>query len=159
MHRTRDEHIRGSTIVDQGAPLMRRPFKRTALNQKPVIVPLAPLSELGRRSALCLELPFPVLVRGTDVAGYMFEEHSVLSRLSACDLVVQLEHTIECGSTLFLIVRFSIHTAPSAVVALRGTVVHAEPVADLLHRYYIVFKQHRFLYLDNTSRQIRAWLS
>ena len=101
-----------------------------------------------RRRALRVELPFPALVRGVDVRGERFTVHTVLENLSACGLFLRLPRSIEPGATLFLVVRLSpVASEVSAPqVALRGTVLRAEPQADGTYGVALAFDRHRFLY-------------
>ena len=103
---------------------------------------------IERRSVPRITTPFPATLRGVGQSGDWFRIETILDNFSAAGLYLRMVLPIEPGTTMFVVVRFTI--APSASpaapgVAARGVVVWAEPrlggwgVA-------IKFTRQRFLY-------------
>ena len=100
------------------------------------------------RSMLRLEAPFPATVRGLDLNGQQFEEHTQLINVSADGLCVWLERSLALGTTIFVAVRLTLdvqHPDGAPGFAVRGVVLRSRP-------YYggwahaLLFVRHRFLF-------------
>ena len=102
----------------------------------------------ARQSSLRVYQPCPVTVRGVDARGEAFEVHTVLESISTDDLSVRLWRRVEIGKQLFTVVRFSQGNEMAlsgAHVAMRGVVVHTEPLPSEEWDVTIAFTRHRFL--------------
>ncbi len=103
---------------------------------------------IERRNLPRIATPFPATVRGVDQAGDRFRIDTVLDNFSAAGLYLRLARPIEPGTTLFVVVRFTIAPAagPAAPgVAARGVVVWAEPQPGAWG-VAVKFTHQRFLY-------------
>ena len=108
--------------------------------------PSEPIEEEARRQEPIYE-PFPVMVRTVDASGESFEIRTVLESFSASGLCIRLERRVDLGTKLFALVRLS--TSPPEVrapcVAVRGSVLHAEPQPDGMWGVAVRFTRYRFL--------------
>jgi hypothetical protein len=92
-------------------------------------------------------MPFPAMLRGVDQAGDRFRIDALLDNFSAAGLFIRLMRPIEPGTTMFVVVRFTVGPAakPAPGVAARGVVVWAQPQIGAWG-VAVKFVRQRFLY-------------
>lgn len=113
-----------------------------------------PDSELiERRSVPRIMTPFPATLRGVNQAGDRFRIDTVLDNFSAAGLFLRLVLPLEPGTTLFVVVRFTVAPATSLAapgVAARAVVVWVAPQPDGAWGLALKFTRQRFLYALGT---------
>ncbi|HWP43384.1 MAG TPA: PilZ domain-containing protein [Blastocatellia bacterium] len=103
---------------------------------------------MERRRKPRIEYPFPVSVRGVDVAGKPFRVSGVLNDISASGLYMHLKKTVSLGSSLAFVIRLSSpesSKATAARIAIRGEVVRVEPSNGNSLGIAVRFTDYRFL--------------
>lgn len=102
---------------------------------------------LERRNTLRISEPYPIRVRGTNTAGYAFDEESSLSNLSAGGLYLMMTHRVDVGTPLFALMRLSTSSFANAApcVAARGTVLRVDRCPGDTYGIAMKFSHHRFL--------------
>lgn len=86
-----------------------------------------------RRRRLRLEGALPAKVRGVDAAGKAFESAAFIRDISAEGLCLRLEHCVEPGARLLVIVQFSVAAAAWGVgvrIATHSLVLRSELERD-----------------------------
>ena len=100
-----------------------------------------------RRLKLRLYGSFPATVRGVNDAGEVFEIDASIENIGAGGLYLRMAQKVLPGSKLFIVTRLT--ALPGAVsapkLALRGTVLRAEPQPDGTCGVAVGVTSHRFL--------------
>ena len=102
-----------------------------------------------RRASSRIQTPFPVIVRSVEANEQPFEEHAILGNLSSCGLYLPLPRRVRQGTTLFVLIRFSVSDDADASVAwieLYGKLLRTEPQPGGLFGTAIRFTRHRLIY-------------
>ena len=101
-----------------------------------------------RRGKARIDLPFAVIVRGSDAKGIPFEVETVLENLSAGGLYMRLDRDVEPGAKLFCLICFSTSAQDRGAtrIAARGVVLRAEPRPDGTSGVAVCFTYHRIFY-------------
>jgi hypothetical protein len=94
----------------------------------------------GGRSEPRIYGPFPARVRGVDAGGARFQGEAALDEMSAGDFSLRLQQTSAVGRRLLVVIRLC-----SALVALRGVVLSAEPEPEGGCRLNVSVTRYRFL--------------
>jgi hypothetical protein len=104
------------------------------------------MPESERRVDARIQMPYPVIVRGTDCSGEPFEENTHVDDLSAGGLGLKLSHRVLPGSNLFFVFHLSLDGAPAPRVAARGTVRRVQLTnSSYCDQVGVQFRHHRFL--------------
>jgi len=100
-----------------------------------------------RRKKPRLSLPLPVTVRWGDSNGRSFVIDTVLDNISASGAYIRMPNRLELGTTVRVLVRFSIssETSQGARVASHGDVIRVEEDGNGMCGVAIRFTNHRFL--------------
>ena len=104
---------------------------------------------IERRSVPRIATPFPATLRGVNQTGDWFRIDTVLDNFSAAGLFLRLALPIEPGTTMFVVVRFTVAPAARLAapgVAARAVVVWVEPQPDGAWGVALKFTRQRFLY-------------
>jgi len=110
------------------------------------------------RKPLHIYLPFPARVRGRDLKGRTFEEHTFVESLSATHLCLQLVRRVKLADRLRVVISFSLHDEtetsevppPHPRVALQARVRRAEGLASGRWLIEMELGKYRFLYEHGT---------
>jgi PilZ domain len=108
---------------------------------------------IERRSVPRIATPFPATLRGVNQAGDRFRIDTVLGNFSAAGLFLRLVLPIEPGTTMFVVVRFTVAPADGLAApgaAARAVVVWAAPQPDGAWGIALKFTRQRFLYALGT---------
>lgn len=116
---------------------MYRPLNSQHMTEEPV----------NRRKKTRLSLPLPVTINGADASGKQFMLDTVLENISASGVYLRLSNRPEEGTTLRLLIRFSVSpdTSQAARVAAHGDVIRIEEQKCGSYGVAIRFTNYRFL--------------
>ena len=108
---------------------------------------LAAYDGAERRNGERIYVPFPALVRGVDAQGRRFTAATALDDLGQSGLHVHVPERVEKGAALFVVFRLSTSCAGThaSSVAVRGTILRAEPRPNGLWGVALAITSHRFL--------------
>lgn len=102
------------------------------------------------RNALEIYLPFHAHVEGLDAERLVFQENTILERLSARDMCLSLKRQVETGTRLLVTVELitdeEAEAEPHPRILLRATVLDCRRLIDGKWLVRMTFNRYRFIY-------------